>query len=508
MKKYIIIPLVLMFILVSCTDITEPLSDQIDARKFNQTEEEIQASLTNAYFKLMETEIWIHQFILQEVSTEIGIVPTRTNGGWNDGGRWIDAHQHTWDATHQDVTELFSKYFNVIASTNTLVELLNDTEGKVDNVPAAIAEMRAVRAYAYLQLMDLFGNIPIVTEAQIDPNDLPSNRDQTRADVFNFVEKELTEILPDMPSVAEMSADERQNFYPRFTKEAAQAMLVRLYLNAEVYSGTERWQDVVDVADDIINSNAFTLTESIWDSFVPENENTPEIIMAISQSNQDITLGDFDARGGNWVNQLGLHPSLQEKFNLPSTPWGGTNVGVDHYEDYEDGDFRKSLILKGEQRTESGKLLVNLTEISDLHNSPFSEGFKSIKYKPDPQKNGIHSRNDYVLIRYAEVLLSKAEALFRLGRTGEAKVLVDQVRERNFDPYTPLPNLTEDIILKEWAREFMWENQYRTHLIRHGKFLNNRYKYKDTDTPSHRIVYPIPQNELDRNPNLVQNPGY
>lgn len=510
MKKYILlIPTAFILMIVSCTDLNEPLYDQIDARKFYETEGEIQAGLTNAYYKLMLTEIWIHQFIMQEVTTEVAIVPTRTNGGWNDGGRWNDAHLHTWDAAHSDITELYSKLYNVVASTNSLIELLQNREGdEIDDVNAAIAEMRALRAYAYQQLLDLYGNVPVVTAAQIDPNDLPSNINTTRADVFNFIEQELTELLDDIPSVAEMTMEQRGDYYPRFTKEAAQAMLVRLYLNAEVYSGTPRWQDAIEVAGDIIQTGAFSLTPNIWENFSPENQDSPETILAISQHNQDITSCNFCAEGGNWINQLGLHPNLQSKYNLPSSPWGGTNVSEDHFNDYEEDDFRRTLILHGEQYSNSGDLLVNLTPVSNLNNSPFNEGFKSIKYQPDPQMVGISARNDQILIRYSEVLLSKAEAHYRLGQIGPALDLVNQVRQRNFDSYTPLSTLTEDMLIKEWAREFMWETKHRTHLIRFGKFTTNRYKFKDYDSEPHRIVFPIPQNELDRNPNLKQNPGY
>ena len=509
MKKYaLIIPIAFILAIASCTDLNEPLYDQIDAREFYNSQDEIQAGLTNAYYKLMELEIWIHQFILQEVTTEIAIVPTRTNGGWNDGGRWNDAHLHTWDAAHQEVTETYSKLYNVVASANSLVELLKEREGEIEDVDEAIAEMRALRAYAYLNLLDLYGNVPIVTDAQIDPNNLPSNLNTTRADVFEFVEQELTDALENIPAVAEMSMAERQDYYPRFSKEAVQAMLVRLYLNAEVYSGSQRWQDVIRVADEIIASGAFSLTPNIWDNFAPENENSPETILAISQSNQDITVCNFCAQGGNWINQLGLHPNLQQKFNLPISPWGGTNVSVDHFEDYEEDDFRRTLILRGEQKSESGEVLVDLVPVSNLNNSPFNEGYKSIKYQPDPQMVGISARNDQILIRYSEILLSKAEAHYRLGQVGPALDLVNQVRERNFDSYTPLTTLTEEMILKEFAREFMWETHHRTHLIRHGKFLTNRYKFKDYDSEPHRIVFPIPQNELDRNPNLKQNPGY
>ncbi|NBC65742.1 MAG: RagB/SusD family nutrient uptake outer membrane protein [Bacteroidetes bacterium] len=511
MKKLKIIPVVLLLVMASCTDLTETLHDKVDARKFYNNEEEIEAGLTNAYYELLETQIWMHQFVMQEVTTEIGIVATHTGGGWNNGGQFDDMHFHQWDATHTDVVELYSKLYNVIASTNSLVELLQEKGDQVDDAAAALGEMKALRAYAYSQLLDLYGNVPIVTKAQIDPNNLPSNMNTTRADVFEFVKEELQNVISNdnIPSVADMSAGERQNYYPRFTKEIAQAVLVRLHLNAEVYSGQAEWQAAAEVANDIINSGAFALTENVGDSFVPENENSEEIILAVSQNNSGITQGPFSAVGGNWINQLGLHPDLQSKYNLPISPWGGTSVSVDHFNDYEADDDRRNFILHGEQTDDAGNVLVDLQPIENIDNSPFSRGYKSIKYAPDPQMNGVSARNDQVLIRYAEILLSRAEALWRMNPGDpEAVSLVNQVRERNFDNYTPLTTLDREMLLKEWGREFMWETHHRTHLIRFDEFLTNDYQFRTEDSAPFRKVFPIPEPELDRNPNLKQNPGY
>jgi len=501
MKKLkILFPMTLIIMVMSCTDLDEVLFDRIDARKFYNTEEEIQAALTNAYWRLMNNENFQRAHMFQEQTTEIGITPTRTNGGWGDGGRWIQMHFHTWDATHRTISRSYNGAYSVIASTNSLIEFLEGAEGNLD---PNIAEMRALRAYSYLNLLDYYGNVPIVTVAQLDLNNLPSNINTTRKDVFDFVESELTDLISDIPAIEDMTAAERKAYYPRLSREAVNAMLAWLYLNAEVYSGIPRWADCIKACDEVINSNVFSLTGNIWDSFVPENEDSPEIIFAISKSNLD--LGNA---GSNWINQLGLHPLSAQTFDLPSIPWGGISIGIDHYNDYDDDDFRKTMILNGDQYSSSGEYLYTITEISDIFNSPDEEGLKSIKYQPDPQKVGLASRNDYVMLRYAEVLMTKAEAEYRDGDQGTALQLINEIRERNFDPYTPLNQISLDDILDEWAREFTYENKLRTQLVRHGKFTTNRYKFKDYDSEPWRIVFPIPQPELDGNPNLKQNEGY
>jgi hypothetical protein len=274
-----------------------------------------------------------------------------------------------------------------------------------------------------------------------------------------------------------------------------------LYLNAEVYSGTAKWQDCIDACDQVINSGVYQLAPSIWDSFVPENDNSPEIIFAISTSNE--------LWPSSRTNQFGLHPLLKEKFDLPYVPWGGPRVGNEHYEIYDNNDFRKSLILSGDQYSSTGEFLFTILPLQSLYNAEPDEGLISIKYKPDQQQIGLDARNDEVLLRYADVLLSKAEALFRTGKTTESLELVNQVRARNFSPEKPFTELTLDTILEERSREFLWECSYRTDLIRFGKFLSSTYLFKpEPTTDSFRTIFPIPQSQIQSNPNLVQNPGY
>jgi tetratricopeptide (TPR) repeat protein len=493
--KYII---VLSIILLSgaCTDLDEVLYDKLSADTFFQNEEEIKAGVANVYRGMFNaTHLW-YTIQLQEITTDHAEVPTRTNGGWYDGGSYILATTHTWDATYNVCNTIYGTIYRNIASTNYLLETLEIAQESFENLEQAISEVRAIRAYHYLQLCDLFGNVPLVTVAKLDQQNLPTNN--SRKEIFDFVEAELLEAIEFLPSGNEIN---RSEYYPRITKEAAWAILAKLYLNAEVYSGTARWQDCIDACDQVINSGVYQLTPSIWDSFVPENHNSPEIILAISLHNENGPYND--------INQRGLHPLLKEKYDLPYVPWGGIRVGKDHYKIYDDDDFRKSLILSGDQYSSSGEFLFTILPLQSIYNADPDEGLISIKYKPDQQQIGISARNDNVLLRYADILLSKAEALFRTGETTESLNLVNQVRARNFSPEKPLTELTLDKILEERSREFLWECKYRTDLIRFGKFLSSTYQFKpEPTTESFRTIFPIPQSQIQSNPNLEQNPGY
>jgi len=508
MKKYkIITSAIILGFCFSCTDLDEVVYDRINAEEYYQTEEQVLTGLTNVYLKLMYVENWWWPWQLNECTTDHGMVPTRGNGAWYDGGVFFDLHLHTWDAAHGRTTVTYQYLMRAIAAANSFLDILDRIT--VENGDVIAAEVRAIRAWEYLYLCDYFGNVPIVTVAALDPANLPTN--SSRTEVFEFIESELQHAIGLLPSLSTVN---RQNYYPRVAKETAQAMLVRLYLNAEVYTGTPRWQDCIDVCNEIIGSEVYSLAPSISDNFVPENENCPEIIFAISQDNinRNARGGGDSNRGGNWINQLNMRLPLKYKYGFSFNGWGGPSVLMQHYEAYVDNDYRKSLILIGLQESPQGDSLMTIIPIDNVNNAADHEGLVNVKYVPDPESvvsgGRGYGRNDIVLMRYAEVLMSKAESLYRLGSTAEATDLINTVRARNFAVPEPLVDMTMDDILEEWSKEFLWECRYRTDLIRFGKFLTSRTKWKDYDSEPFRTIFPIPATEIQSNPNLVQNPGY
>jgi starch-binding outer membrane protein, SusD/RagB family len=172
------------------------------------------------------------------------------------------------------------------------------------------------------------------------------------------------------------------------------------------------------------------------------------------------------------------------------------------------------MFLEGQQyaqdgtplKTEQGAPLIFSRTIGDLANATQTEGVRIVKY--EIQKNTAYSDqdNDLVIFRYADALMLKAEGLLRTGQAGPALTLVNQVRARNFETAKPLLTLTLDNLLAERGREFIWEGCRRQDLVRFGKW-NGTWQFHPADQPF-RQLFPIPQAQLDANPNLVQNPGY
>ena len=513
MKKIFIsifVSLVIALIFSACTKLDEKLYDRISADNFYKTPEEINAGLTNVYSSLNGAHIWLNQWQLQECSSDHGMCP------WGDGGVYKQAQMHTWDATHTAMGGVYSSNFSCIASANSFIEILK--LANLSNGPAVEAEVRVIRAYCYMELIDFFGNVPIVTVAKLDPQKLPTNA--KRSEVFAFIESELKDAITKLPSLKGMA--NRQSYYPRFAKETAQSLLAKLYLNAEIWSGTARWQDCSDMCDQVISSGAYTLPSGygdIWKAFAPDNDqpaNNGEIILGLSKD----LVTYWSAVDGNWTNVLSMHGQLKgawrdgKNMNITYQGWGGPSVLIEHYNIYDDQDFRKSLILKGKFYDKDGNLLIDIQPFSNTDVSSFNaptEGLSCIKYQPDPQINSsVFGRNDLVIMRYADILLSKAEALYRLsaGNKAAAEALITPVYSRNFVGGKSFTITSLDDILQERSREFLWENTYRTDLVRFGKFITSKTKWKTTDDPAYRNIFPIPQGELQTNPNLKQNPGY
>ncbi|MFS4467467.1 RagB/SusD family nutrient uptake outer membrane protein [Maribacter sp. 2210JD10-5] len=499
----------------ACTNLEEIPLDQLDATEFNQDENQVGATIRGIAASFSDAYDWRYMFMMHEVSTDIGVIPTR-NGGWNCCGE-RNYNEHTWDSGTEYSRRVYNFYSLIIGRANSALQSITDEE----RFQSQIAEIRFLRALAYFDLMDLYGNVPIVTEAVQDPNNLAGNQPiaEQRAIVFNFVEEELIAAIADLPEKFTVP----DTHYPRPVKEAAQGFLAKLYLNAEVYSGTPRWNECIAACNDVISSGAYSLTPNISDSFVPQNQNSPEIMYASVKTNMSADQGN-----GLIANQLQLQGELAWKFNLPINGWGGFSVMQEHFETYDEDDYRRTLILQGPQFVDEAQTeplykgagtggngdpangQFEIFDIESIADAPVEQGFKSVKYVPDPNATGAFSNNDVVILRYADILLTKAEAILRGGSDPDGDTpesLVNMVRARNFDPEKPILNPTLGDILAERAWEFSLEAKRRQDLIRFGQFIPLDYKFK-VNFDNFRTIYPIPLTELDKNPNLVQNPGY
>lgn len=489
MKKYIYkvlsVGVFASLALSSCTDLTEPVYDAIPADQFLKTDAQISAALGPAYGGLRGiTWDWFNP---SEASSDELIVPTR-GGDWFDGGDWLAYSRHTWTPQHGPINGMWGFIFGNISQINQLIPVVKTN-------PKAADELRAVRAFYYFMAIDAFGNVPIVTD------NASAGGTKTRAEVYSFIEKELTESIPNLlPGKA----------YSRMTQDAARMLLAKLKLNAIVYRGTADWQGAYDAANAVINSkNGFSLSSSTASNFVVANEGSGENIWTIPFDN-------FKAGGMNFHMRT-LHYANQGTYGLGNSPWNGFCTLADFYNSFESKDLRNSMWIKGQQYAASGAELKDakgapLAFIADFKKDQMTDadaefqvaGIRAQKYEIQKGNPNPDQSNDYVVFRLADAVMMRAEAAFRLGKTAEALADVNRIRTRS--GVDALTSLTAADILAERGREFAWEGWRRNDMVRFGTFSLERKFMKNLD--KRRELFPIPQPRIDANPLLKQNPGY
>ena len=514
----------------SCTSLTETPHDALTPETAFKTDEELLAGVAGVYANLRSVA-WVGYITLQDLTTDVSIVPTR-GSDWYDNGRWLEIHRQTWTANSgsalDDMNGAWNNLFSGIAKANLMISVVEEAGGA--NAARTIAELRTLRAWNYFMLMDMFGGVPIVDTFEEKPEPQPR---ATRLQVFQFIESELIAALPDLP--LSWSADG----YGRITRGAANAILASLYLNAGVFArntgvsatsynscttvqvtgNITACQAAINAANAVINSGQYSLAQPWSRNFAQDNHTSPENIFVI------VYAPGAQAIGMNWPMRT-LH------YNQLATgdggPWNGFATLAETYAQFEATDQRRGMWLAGQQTSfetganindRSGAPLIYTPQIPDANAANEAHGVRFNKFPPIPSAaRGDGQGNDFPFFRLAEMYLIKAEALNEQGNQVAAAVELNTVHNaRNTNPIAPASLATQqgvrDAILRERLLEFAGEGKRRTDMIRHGRFLNQwsttmaNGKTDRTSAP-HLILFPIPVTQIGSNPLLCQNPGY
>lgn len=256
----------------SCTDLQEEVYDQLAGDKVFNSEEDVLPIIGKGYANLRNIMEWHGWFMNQIYCTDEIIQPTR-GWAWYDGGVFQAMHLHTFDA--ETGVNCFGYFQDNITNANLIIDMLENAEFEIDGIDMIIAEMKMVRAFNYYLMMDSFGNIPFVIGfSELPDGYLPEQK--SRSEVYQWLVEEITENLPLLSEEAP-----RNDYWGRFTKWGALAMLADIQLNAEVYSGTGHWDECIAACDQIINSGLFSLEDDYSTPFKKENENSSETVFAI-----------------------------------------------------------------------------------------------------------------------------------------------------------------------------------------------------------------------------------
>ena len=490
--------------IAACDSLDVDPFSQVEVENFYRTPSEVTAAVAPVYGAIRPT--LFNYYNLSQISTDENIVPTR-GSDWGDGGRWLSIHRHTWTADLSDLNGAYIEAFAGVARANKV--LLDIGPLDIQDKETISAELRAMRGYFYYQLLDLFGRVPILgdDQLQVDPNNPPGA--SSRAEVFDFIERELIAARPLLPATQNAAGG-------RISQGAVDAILANMYVNCPVFRGTltaggiqraaDCNQKAFDKANQVINSGDYALAEDYLSVFAVNNEGNPEHIFRVEH---------LAAEG------LGLTlPMRMTHYNQFSpSPWNGFATLAETYNTYDADDERRQAYLTGQAfNFETGAPVNNRNNEpliftpdfpGGVANTTEGGGYRLLKYQPDTRHvNGNHG-NDFSLFRLGEMYLIRAEAAFRLGNTGQALSDLNRLRDRA--GADRLTSVTEQAILNERLYELAGEGKRRQDLIRFQIGGTNQFVrayFEKAQSEPFRVFYPLPQSQLDANPNLTQNPGY
>lgn len=504
-----IVAITVMVFAVSCTNLDIKQTDSVFVSGGSGGFEGVSnptSALDDLYNNIKgQIENQANLFALNEVTTDEMVVPTRGTD-WGDNGVWRELHAHTWSPIHQQVLDNWNNLNQAIYNAGLIID------SRSSSTAQQVAEAKFLRAFAMFWVMDLYGQVPFRTPDEgpdVNPNVL------SRADAFAFIDKDLTEALPNLPNTPWSGATDRAS------KASANFLLAKIYLNKNIYMGTATADpaDMTKVVNyvDAIAASGYALKTGYFDIFKPQVNSEVIFYVHASVGNRiwdglHYNQGVYDNKGGGW-NGFSTLADFYDKFegdpntNVPGSgqeerrgfvPTDGSNKGIGY--GFLVGQQYDSLGAPRVAR--AGKPMIFTKNFPGLVGNSDVTGIRVIKWHP---QNGSFATFESVF-RYADAYLMKAEAIMRGGSSGDdALTMVNNLRT-NFRNASALTALTEQEMLDERGRELYKEFWRRNDLIRFGKFAD-AWGLKDADD-TYRALFPIPATALLSNPNLTQNPGY
>lgn len=513
-------------------------SDSTSETVYGADESGYIAGLTKLYFNFVSnetTDLQVSDAGASELVRAFWTVQEVTSDAckcaWENDAWGRAMNTNTWSDADNDATyAVYVRTLQGIAYTNeylrqTASDRLSD-RGVSSELAAKIqgfrAEARFLRAYFYWMALDVFGDVPFTTENSpfgggVNP------KQASRKDVFDYCISELTALAADnspMPAA-------RSN-YPRADKGAVLGLLARMYLNAEVYTGTPMWQEAKDACEDIFTMG-YSLCPEYTDLFRGDNGENPEAL-------NEVLFGiSYDAEqtqsygGTSYLTLAAIAAtdvSSTQMINGVNNGWGGIRVPYEYVEkyfnvrnaDYSAGTYDvndkrgRMFYIKGRSESMDGALYVFLNGWSCLKFNNIPHNMDQDSYLATAASKA-YSDIDFPMIRLGEIYLIYAEACMNLGQANTALPKVQDLAARA--GVTAPTSITQEWLIEERARELMWEGHRRTDLIRYGKFTSSSFlwtykggSFSGQGFDDHMKIFAIPASELASNPELHQNPGY
>ncbi len=488
--NYLIVFTVLLLSNFSCTNfLEEEVYTEYDPDSFLSTQAGVDALLTGVYSAstISGGQARDYYYILSEFVTDVSF---ETDGGL--ASQLKPVQEFNWNPGIPYISGLYNQMYQAIARANNVINVtksLTSTDKAV--VDKIVAECRFIRGYSYFYLHGFFGPTPIIevpAGASLDEIEAigKSSPRATEAEYRAYVEADFQFAATTLAA---------GGFSSRANKGNAYAALTKFYLS------NKEWQKSANAASEVLKLG-YTLYADYTTLFAIAGEKNNEFIFRTECK-----------VGSNQTNQYMPHAFPQNYRVLPS--W--TNYGAQFrtwtsfIDTFEPQDERRKLFLT--EHIPSNSTVVKYMLRNPVTGAALNDA-RSFKYTPDPAAVNVNHGNDIPLIRLADIMLSRAEALNEISATPtqEEIDLINQVRNRaKATPLTlasyPTKNALRDFLLAERGRELYTEQARRDDLIRHGKFISSAVA-RGWPAKEYMNLYPIPQEQMDNNPNLVQNPGY
>ena len=517
LKNYIVsgVALIILLSVTSCTKLETTIKAPNSIAQLTVGGAPAPSSLSKVYEQLNQLLGQGNSYAMEEHTTDELLGPTRGTD-WDDFGTWRKLHLHTWDGSHDQINDTWNGLNGALFQTTLIAET---STGQVQ------AEAKFLRAYFTYMVCDLYGQVqyrPATAAANVIPNVY------TRAQASDFMITELESIIANLPTYNRANRNIA-------TKEAAQFLLAKAYLNKAVFKQDPTkpagsfvfsqgdMSKVISLCNAISANSSLSISSNYWDNFKWDNGAKSTENIFVRQNSGGINVV--------WASAMGFH------YAQAPSGWNGFTTLADFYNSFDAADVRKGVALPGYtdkvgsnvgflagkiQGPQGGKIGNPIVDLKDRSGNPLiftpdvslffsseTKGIRTVKYPLDPSEinnGGWSSQNEYVFFRLADARLMKAEAILRGGTDTETPLsIVNSIRlNRNADPLTSI-NLTG--LLAERGRELYLEAWRRNDMVRYGVFNNPVGERPAASDPS-RVVFPIPNIALSSNPNLKQNFGY
>ncbi len=501
----------------SCTKLDTKLKDPSGIAVIESGGAPAPSSLSKVYEQLNQLLGQGNSYAMQEHTTDELMGPTRGTD-WDDFGTWRKLHLHTWDGAHNQINDTWNGLNGALFQTTLLAEASSADE-------QTKAEATFLRAYFSYMVCDLFGQLqhrPATALVEVIPDVY------SRSEAVDYIISELESVIPKLPAYTHAKRNVA-------TKEAAQFLLAKAYLNKAVYKqdpaspagpftfAASDMNKVIELCNAVAANAELSVANNYWDNFTWDNGTKSTENIFVRQNSGGINLV--------WATNMGNH------YSMTPSGWNGFTTLADFYNSFDDADVRKKATIPGFtekvgtnagfligqiQGPQGGKIGNPLIDLKDRSGNPLkftpdvslffsteTKGIRTNKYPLDPaaiNDGGWGSQNEYVFFRFSDVRLMKAEAILRGGTDSEMPLaIVNGIRAKR--GVSNLGEITLTSLLAERGREFYLEAWRRNDLIRFEKF-NDPVMERSVKSDGTRVVFPIPNIALSSNPNLHQNAGY